>query len=205
MAHDVGRADGSVMQCIVISGPSGCGKSTLATALGAALGPSSDVVRQDDAFTQPFLAVELRTDDSYESPEHIDWAGLTCRVRASLERSGGGHVVVEGHLVATDASLVGLATAFVNITASPEVCKARRLERRERTPEETAHLGRYIDEYVEPARMKYIAPALECLAETARARGVPMVHVDTTLAPPVDACVADVLRALFPAPAAPWW
>jgi uridine kinase len=192
------------MECILLCGPSGAGKSTLATALGAALGATSDVIRQDDAFTQPFLAVELRSDDSYESPEHIDWKDISTLVRASKDRRAG-HVVVEGHLVATDASLVALATAFVVVTAHPGVCKARRLERRERTPEETTLLSRYIDEFVTPSRQRYLAPALERLAVTARTRGVPLVRVDTTVAPPIDECVANVLRALFPAPAAPWW
>lgn len=75
-----------------------------------------------------------RLDDAYEGPEHIDWPRLRRDARAAP-----GDLVVEGHLVASDA-LADAASLAVLLRCPPEVCKARRLGRRPRSAEELEEL-----------------------------------------------------------------
>ena len=180
-------------QVIMICGPSGCGKSTLALALAATL-PSCCIVKQDDAFTRPFLAVEARDDDSYESPVHIAWKRLETRVDHELVHFD--VVIVEGHLVATNARLVAKSTLYVVIKAPPALCKARRLDRRERSVEERGHLARYIDLWVTPSHLVYGAPALAHLVAAARG-GRPLVEIDAADGRSTSEYVAQVTAELL--------
>jgi uridine kinase len=184
---------------ILVVGRSGSGKTTLASALAGALRATAatTVLNQDSYFTQPFVAYPDRTDDSFEGPEFIDWAGLRRAARASLRDAG--LVVVEGHLVAADARLVDMASACVIVDASAATCRTRRVERSPRTPRARRELEAYMDAYVGPGFLRYGKPALDGLEERCEAAGKGCVRVctdggaaDSTTAAHV-AAVLDVL------------
>merc|ERR1712062_748526 len=64
------------------------------------------------------------------------------------------------------------------LECSQDVCRRRRVNRRERTPEEKLELSRYFDDFAWPAFLRYGLPALESLQTSCDATGTPVVKVD---------------------------
>jgi len=181
--------------CVVlICGPSGCGKSTLALALAAAAAPlPAAVVGQDAYFARPFAPYSCRVDDSFEGPEHVDWE----RLRLAVSEHAKSHrlVAVEGHIVAADAALVAMADLCVILECSHDVCRQRRVNRRERKPEEKLELSKYFDDFVWPAFLKYGLPALGSLQRSCDASGTPVVKLDVAGSRPTQQLVHEILKA----------
>eukprot|EP00931_Biecheleriopsis_adriatica_P124482 TRINITY_DN99617_c0_g1_i1.p1 TRINITY_DN99617_c0_g1~~TRINITY_DN99617_c0_g1_i1.p1 ORF type:complete len:226 (+),score=41.14 TRINITY_DN99617_c0_g1_i1:84-680(+) len=153
---------------VLVCGSSGSGKSSLAAMLTKELRDAA-VIHQDHYFTQPFMPYKDRTDDSYEGPNHIGFGRLVTDVKQKQAMSP--LVVVEGHLVATDKELTSLAALAVILRCPEDVCKARRLNRRLRSEQETRELEAYIDKYVWPAYLEHGQPALAALEEECEKSG----------------------------------
>lgn len=163
---------------ILITGPSGSGKSSLAQNLLQALldhkqqqqhgSISSKIFHQDDYFTQSFLPYKDRTDFSYEDDSCIDWDSMSNHINEwfdcnnkDLDRIA----IVEGHMVAAEYQRWTCCTTHNDTVAivlrcTKQTCLARRLHRRQRTPEEFEELESYIQTYVWPAFETIGRPAM---------------------------------------------
>ena len=150
---------------IAVTGPSGCGKSTVAREISS-LFSSSVVVSQDDFFMLPFLAYAERRDRRYETAEQIDWPGMARAIDEQRALVGpDGVVVIEGHVIASEAAQAGLGldrlvTLTVVLQCSKEECIRRRLARRNRSDDERAILRAYLEDYMWPAYADYRDGAL---------------------------------------------
>eukprot|EP00933_Yihiella_yeosuensis_P063079 TRINITY_DN66148_c0_g1_i1.p1 TRINITY_DN66148_c0_g1~~TRINITY_DN66148_c0_g1_i1.p1 ORF type:complete len:213 (-),score=40.42 TRINITY_DN66148_c0_g1_i1:276-914(-) len=172
-----GSTAGSQGKLILVCGPSGSGKSTLAEALHSSR-PDSALIQQDHYFSRPFLPYKERSDDSFEGPAHVNWAKLRQDVKQKLAEAP--LVIVEGHILTVDDELSNLSDLCVLLQCPMQVCKARRLTRRQRPPEELLELETYIDRFVWPSFEKYGQPALERLEENCKNSGKFLFKIDTT-------------------------
>ncbi|CAK8989285.1 unnamed protein product [Durusdinium trenchii] len=135
---------------ILLCGASGSGKSSLAATLGEAIGAT--LLHQDNYFLKAFVRYQDRVDDSFEGPDHVNWPRLRCDTLEALKASD--WVIVEGHLVAGDQELSSHASMVVSLHCPPDLCKARRLQRRKRPEKEEEELADYIDLFVSPAFLR---------------------------------------------------
>ncbi|CAB9507334.1 Putative methyltransferase [Seminavis robusta] len=206
---------------VLIDGSSGSGKSTLAKAVVASLGSSSrKLFQQDDYFTKPFLPYADRSDVSYEDGSGIDWvrllrdmesSAISARKMASSDASGSSIVlVVEGHMLGEATQLFfdsfgsRANIVLVLIQCAQHVCKARRLNRRERSQEEWQELSQYFDKYVSPAFQQFGIPSMESLRQAASLatqcdqtiRKVKIVNIDTEPEDSLQGNLEEILEAL---------
>ncbi|CAK9059730.1 unnamed protein product [Durusdinium trenchii] len=147
---------------ILLCGASGSGKSSLAATLGEAIGAT--LLHQDNYFLKAFVRYQDRVDDSFEGPDHVNWPRLRCDTLEALKASD--WVIVEGHLVAGDQELSSHASMVVSLHCPPDLCKARRLQRRKRPEKEEEELADYIDLFVSPAFLRYGRPALDAVEKS---------------------------------------
>ncbi|CAE7322224.1 udk [Symbiodinium sp. CCMP2592] len=171
-------SDGPPPALILICGPSGSGKSTLAQQLAEQL--QAVVVHQDHYFLKTFVRYRDRVDDTFEGPENVDWPRLREDVMWHLQQTP---VVAEGHLLAVDQELISAAKLCVILHCTAEVCRSRRLNRRQRPEEELEELADYIDKFVWPSFLQYGQPALTSLEKFCSEAGKPLRVLDASLEP----------------------
>ena len=92
-------------------------------------------------------------------------------------------VLLEGHVVATDKALVNDADFAVVFEGSEDICRERRIGRRQRSPEDNVILSDYIKKFVWPAFERYGKPAQEALAAQLGPRRCISVAKDDERAP----------------------
>ena len=141
---------------MLITGPSGSGKTTLSDSIISQLSsserPPSELpalIHQDKYFIKPFVPYGSRVDDSLERAEgNVDFCSLFSDVSDAMK----GHpvVLVEGHVCHRHPHLLSLASLVVVLYVDSEVCKVRRLGRKQRSAEELEDLAAYIDGFVTP-------------------------------------------------------
>lgn len=175
----------------LVCGPSGSGKSTLSAALAELLS-GAIVISQDNYFIKRFSAYSTRTDDSHEAPSNLAWDAIHFDVE-KLQTQHSSAVIVEGHLVATDAVLVAMAVCCVVLRCTQADSRARRMHRRSRTP--ALELGQYLDDWVWPSFLRYGQPALDALEAHCRHTGVCLCYIDGTDGRTAADYAADVRTA----------
>ena len=173
---------------IIITGPSGCGKSTLSNGMANSIPGGAIVLKQDSYFTQDFLPYEDRLEhlevaDLFEGPTTIDFQKLEADLKTAAENYP--LVIVEGHMVATNAQLRALCDGCVIFRSNEGISKQRRLDRiPDRSPKQRKILSDYYDRYVWKFHQKYAIPACALLRQECEQRNVPVLeilHDDSTL------------------------
>jgi uridine kinase len=177
---------------VLIGGASGSGKSSMATRFADTF--DCALISQDNYFTHGFVPYAERTDDTLEGPSIIDW----CKLRADVETARQtGPVVVEGHLVYTDADLVSSAGLVVIIELAKEGCKSRRLHRRQRSAHDLVELDQYFEAIVWPAYLRYGRPAVDRLQNQCSLTRPQLLVLDGSHTPDaLDAAVATAYAHL---------
>jgi uridine kinase len=215
---------------ILISGTSGSGKSTIAKKVSDSMSVDRTVtvIQQDDFFTTEFLPYRQRLDFSYENGWGIDWDKLVRKVEESSSSlpslsysrnkpSNGNDddyveddpvIIVEGHMLGAAASRLldafdGQATIIlVFLHCSKEICKARRLNRRNRSEQEWQELNTYIDTFVWPCYLEVGMPSMNSLRSaasvgTGTSRKVTILDLSTERCNSMDDNVKKITEAIL--------
>lgn len=147
------------------------------------------VVHQDSYFTNDFIPYADRIDDSLEKPDIIDWISIRNQVsRLCLSAP----VVVEGHVLVCDWELLTMADILVIVDTPKEVCRERRLSRRDRSEKEINDLGQYFDKYVWPSFSRFTEPNLERICK--KTENLRILRINGTH--PIQELVNEVLEFL---------
>jgi uridine kinase/SAM-dependent methyltransferase len=215
---------------ILISGTSGSGKSTIAKKVSDSIivDRRVTVIQQDDFFTTEFLPYHQRHDFSYENGWGIDWDKIVLKMEESSsssslssslsfrnnpinsndENEDDAVIIVEGHMLGAAASRLldafdGQATIIlVFLHCSKEICKARRLNRRNRSEQEWHELNTYIDTFVWPCFIEVGMPSMESLRNiasvgTRTARKVTILDLSTECSDSMDDNVKKITEAII--------
>lgn len=197
------------MTVLGIVGGSGSGKTTLARAVRDALGPDRCALLRQDSYYRDLshLPLDERGATNFDAPEAVELSLLAEHLRALVRgeivrppvydmtthtRRGedaavvpADHVVVEGLLLAADASVATALDVLVFVDLPDEARLARRIER------DVAERGRTEDE-VRARWTAHARPMYERHVAPARASADLVVRGDA----PLEESVARVLRAL---------
>ena len=187
------------MRVLAISGPSGCGKSTLAIALQHVLraeGWNVTLLHADSYFVGP-KPESYWTQENKDHPGAINLVAVRTDVAASRENleSRKSLVILEGFMILQDSPIMEHVDAVLFLSAPPEICLQRRLNRSERTAHEREGLKHYYAKCVMPGYLNYTEPALERLRQSAGIEGAtPLRELDATM--PVWSVAEDAIAAL---------